>query len=222
MMVTRFKDRTDAGEQLAGKVLQVGLANPVVLALPRGGVPVAVPVAERLDAPLDLILVRKIGAPGHEEFAIGAVVDGDEPDVVWNDQALVLGRVSSSDRQKLVAEKLAEIEARRASYLKGRPQVRVTGRDAIVVDDGIATGATVKAALKALRKRHPRSVTLAIPVAAGDSLDAIRPFVDHLVCLSVPDPFIAVGAHYLDFRQTADDEVISALADANKDKETPR
>ena len=153
---------------MAGKLVQVGLADPVVFALPRGGVPVAVPVAERLQAPLDIILVRKIGAPGHEEFAIGAVVDGDEPDVVWNDEALVFGRVSSSDRQKLVSEKLAEIDQRRASYLGGRPQVPVSGKDAIVIDDGIATGATVKAALKALRRRDPRSVTLAIPVAARE------------------------------------------------------
>lgn len=218
-MVARFKDRTDAGTQLADRVEKLGLIDPVVLALPRGGVPVALPVAARLQAPLDLVLVRKIGAPGHEEFAIGAVVDGDEPDVVWNDEAQVLSRLSPHEREKLVSAKLQEIDARRSAYLGDRPPVPLKNKDAVLVDDGIATGSTVKAALKALRRRQPGSITLAVPVAPEDALDSIRPYVDRIVCLSTPFPFFAVGAHYVDFQQTSDSAVIEAMAEAKNDQE---
>lgn len=179
----------------------------------------ALPVAALLQAPLDLVLVRKIGAPGHEEFAIGAVVDGDEPDVVWNDEAQVQSRLSPHEREKLVSAKLQEIDARRSAYLGDRPPVPLKNKDAVLVDDGIATGSTVKAALKALRRRQPGSITLAVPVAPEDALDSIRPYVDRIVCLSTPFPFFAVGAHYVDFQQTSDSAVIEAMAAAKNDQE---
>lgn len=218
-MVAMYTNRTEAGERLADELAEIGLADPVVLALPRGGVPVAVPIARRLGAPLDLIMVRKIGAPGHEEFAIGAVVDGSSPDVVWNDEAQITRNIPVADRDRMIAAKLKEIEARRTLYLGQRPQVSVQGRDAILVDDGIATGASARAALIALRRRSPRTITLAIPVAPRDSLDRFQPLVDRIVCPNTPFPFLAVGAHYVDFQQTTDQAVISALADAHGKEE---
>jgi len=210
-MDNRFQNRVTAGEMLADQVAALGLDDPVVLALPRGGVPVAVPVARRLAAPLDLIMVRKIGVPGHQELAMGAVVDGAEPAVVWNTEVVNLIGPSKADRDAAVARQLDEIAARRSRYLQGRAPVAVKGRDAVVVDDGIATGATVRAALKALRRREPASITLAVPVAPGDTCHELAALVDHLICLQSPDPFFAVGAHYVDFRETVDDEVIRAL-----------
>lgn len=213
-----FHDRADAGERLADELAGLDLTDPVVLALPRGGVPVAVPIAKRLGAPLDLIMVRKIGAPGHEEFAIGAVVDGSTPDVVWNEESGVLNRIPAADRNLLVKARLEEIELRRARYLGQRAQVTIEGRDAILVDDGIATGSSARAALIALRRRSPRSVILAVPVAPREALEFFRPLVDRIVCPCTPFPFLAVGAHYVDFQQTTDEAVISALAAANENE----
>ena len=218
-MAARFEDRAAAGAQLAESVMRLGLRNPVVFALPRGGVPVALPVAMALDAPLDLLLVRKIGTPGHEELAMGAVVDGDMPAVVWNPEIVKAIGVGSAEQARAVEEKLAEIAIRRRRYLGDRPPAAVEGRDAIVVDDGIATGATLRAALLALRRRRPASITLAVPVAPTDVLEEIKQDVDNVVCLVTPYPFIAVGAHYVDFRQTTDDEVAEALASRDQGKE---
>jgi putative phosphoribosyl transferase len=212
--MTVFRDRTEAGESLADALAGLSLADPVVLALPRGGVPVAAPVARRLAAPLDLLLVRKIGAPGHEELAVGAVVDGPVHEAVFNDGVLGMLGLHKADLAPAIARKLEEIEARRAAYLGGAAPVAVEGRSAIVVDDGIATGATVKAALLGLRRRRPASVILAIPVAPADVLAEIEPLVDRVVCLETPRDFYAVGAHYRDFRQVEDAEVIALLAAA--------
>ena len=202
----------EAGERLAGRVVALGLADPVVLALPRGGVPVALPVARALGAPLGLVLVRKIGLPDHEELAMGAVVDGVPPVTVWNDDVVASARLTPERLQAMVAGKLAEIETRRTRYTGGRAPVAVEGRDVVVVDDGIATGATMRAALAAVRRQGAASLTIAVPVAPGDTLDDLTARVDHAVCLDVPSPFFAVGAHYLDFRQTGDDEVTAAFA----------
>lgn len=215
-MSERFRNRREAGERLAGKVAALGLADPVVLALPRGGVPVAEPVARRLGAPLDLILVRKIGAPGHEELAIGAVVDGDEPAVVWNEDILAGLSLDRAERDAALARALDEIAARRAKYLAGRPAVPVRGRDAVVVDDGIATGATMRAALAAVGRRAPSSVTLAVPVAPTETCRAMAALADRVICLAEPRPFHAVGAHYDDFRQTTDVEVTAALGSRSR------
>ena len=209
-----FRDRTEAGEALAAALAAMPLTDPVVLALPRGGLPVAAPVAERLKAPLDLLLVRKIGVPGHEELAAGAVVDGPAQETVFNPGVLAMLGLREEDFAATVAAKLAEIETRRAQYMGDVPPVPLEGRSAIVVDDGIATGATVKAALLGLRRRNPREIVLAVPVAPADSLAELGPLVTRAVCLETPEPFFAVGAHYRHFPQVEDDEVAAILAAA--------
>lgn len=209
-----FRDRTEAGEALAAALAAMSLTDPVVLALPRGGLPVAAPVAERLKAPLDLLLVRKIGVPGHEELAAGAVVDGPAHETVFNPGVLAMLGMREEDFAETVAAKLAEIEARRTRYMGDLPPVPLEGRTAIVVDDGIATGATVKAALLGLRRRNPREIVLAVPVAPADSLAELSSLVTRAVCLETPEPFFAVGAHYRHFPQVGDGEVAAILAAA--------
>ena len=209
-----FHDRREAGRLLAERLAALAEQDPVVLALPRGGVPVAFEVARALRAPLDLVLVRKIGAPQHEEFAVGAVVDGDPPQVVRNEPIIEMLRVPESYIAEATARQVAEIARRRAAYLGGRPPLPVEGRTAIVVDDGIATGATVKAALRGLARSRPARLVLAVPVAPPEALDEIRPLVDELHCLLAPDPFRAVGLFYDDFSQTDDAEVVALLNEA--------
>ena len=207
-----FTDRAEAGNELAERIAAMQLADPVVLALPRGGVPVAVPVAARLGAPLDLILVRKIGVPGHEELAAGALVEGAEP--VFNPDVLRMTGRTEADLARMVERKRAEIAARRSLYLAGRAPVPLAGRTAVVIDDGIATGASMRAALKGLAQREPARIVLAVPVAPRDALEALRALVDDIVCLEMPDFFYAVGAHYREFGQVSDDEVARAMAAA--------
>lgn len=207
-----FSDRTDAGRQLAQALARFKGKSVYVYALPRGGVPVAAEIAAALDAPLDLLLVRKIGAPVQPELAIGAVVDGGAPIVVRNEEVIQATGTREDEFQAICKRELAEIERRRRKYLQGRPALDPEGRIAIVVDDGIATGATMRAALQATRKRKPKLLVLAVPVAAADSLDALREEVDEVVCLEVPRYFGALGAFYEDFRQLSDDDVIDALA----------
>jgi putative phosphoribosyl transferase len=206
-----FQDRREAGEALAEALAGLALADPVVLALPRGGLPVAAPVAERLGAPLDLVLVRKIGAPGQEELAVGAVVDGPAHEAVFNTDVLAMLGLQEASFADAVAGRLAEIEARRVRYLGDAAPVPVAGRTAIVVDDGIATGATVRAALLGLRRRGPGEIVLAVPVAPAESLARLEPLVSRMVCLEQPVPFHAVGAHYRDFAQVEDAEVAAIL-----------
>lgn len=211
-----FRDRTEAGEALADALAAMPLTDPVVLALPRGGLPVARPVAERLRAPLDLLLVRKIGAPHQEELAVGAVVDGPAHEAVFNSDVLAMLGMREADFSGAVAARLAEIERRRSLYMGDTAPVAVEGRTAIVVDDGIATGATMKAALLGLGRRSPREIVLAVPVAPADSLAGLEPLVDRMVCLELPDPFHSVGAHYRQFAQVEDAEVIAILTEARK------
>jgi len=209
-----FADRTEAGAALAEAVARLDPENPVVLALPRGGVPVAAQVARRLGAPLGLLLVRKLGAPGHEELAAGAVGEGAPPVTVFNPHVLAMLGLKEKDFATAIAEKAAQNADRAEKYLGGRPRPGVRGRIAIVVDDGIATGATVQAALAVLRRQEPRRIVLAVPVAPAEELAEIRALVDDLICLETPEPFIAVGAHYRHFPQTTDEEVIRLLAEA--------
>ena len=204
-----FHDRKDAGERLADALAKMHLSAPVVLALPRGGVPVALPVAERLAAPLDLLLVRKIGMPGNRELAAGAVVEGGAP--VFNPEVLGLRGLTADDFNADIAEKRAEIAARREAWLAGRDPVDLVGKTAVVVDDGIATGATVRAALQGLATRGAARVVLAVPVAPADSLAALAPLCDDVVCLETPRPFFAVGGHYQVFDQVADEAVARML-----------
>lgn len=209
-----FKDRVDAGRQLAARLLPMGLQAPVVLALPRGGVPVAAEVAHALQAPLDLVLVRKIGAPWQPELAIAAVAEapGQAPVVETDEETLAYsGADHAYVRQALPAHQ-REIDRRRALYLHGRPPVDLHGRTAVLVDDGIATGTTVRAALRALRQRHPSRLVLAVPVAPADTVRALQDQVDDLVCLDAPEYFGSVGAYYRDFDQTTDQEVVALMA----------
>jgi putative phosphoribosyl transferase len=209
-----FRDRRDAGRKLAGALVHFAAAHPLVLALPRGGVPVAFEVAKALDAQMDLLFVRKIGAPGYEELGIGAVVDGAEPQLVLNEDVVRQLAPSPNYIREEMRRQLTEIERRRRSYVGDRNPVEMTGRTVIVVDDGIATGGTVKAALKGIRKNGPARLILAVPVAPRDSLADISPECDEVVCLSRPDPFYAVGVHYGDFSQTSDEEVVLLVREA--------
>jgi putative phosphoribosyl transferase len=211
-----FRDRADAGRQLVPRLRAYADQNPVVLALPRGGVPVAFEVARALRAPLDLIFVRKIGAPGHTEYGLGAVVDGAHPQVVLNEDALGHLNVPPGYIEKETQRQLKEIERRREHYLAGRKPVDVEGRVAIVVDDGIATGGTVRAGLKGLSRARPAHLILAVPVAPADTIERLRGEADEVICLLMPEPFYAVGEHYDDFRQTSDREVTTLLDEAQR------
>jgi putative phosphoribosyl transferase len=206
-----FRDRADAGRRLLPHLMAYSADNAIVLALPRGGVPVAFEVARALRAPLDLIFVRKIGAPGHAEYGLGAVVDGAHPQVVLNEEAVRLLNVPPSYIEQETRRQLQEIERRRHHYLAGRRPLDVEGRVAIVVDDGIATGGTVRAALKGISLARPARLILAVPVAPADTIERLRAEADEVVCLMTPDPFYAVGQHYDDFRQTTDREVTTLL-----------
>lgn len=206
-----FDDRSDAGRRLAKALAAYKGRGAVVLALPRGGVPVAAEVATALDAPLDLILVRKIGVPTQPELAMGAVVDGAAPIVVRNEEVIELSGVRPDEFDATCARELAEIERRRKLYIGDRARAEIAGQVVIVVDDGIATGATTEAALQAVRKRKPKELVLAIPVAPRDTVEKLRSEVDSLICLETPEPFGAIGYFYRDFRQISDREVMAIL-----------
>ncbi|MDA9440216.1 phosphoribosyltransferase [Bradyrhizobium sp. CCBAU 51745] len=206
-----FQDREDAGRQLARALVKYRSRHPVILALPRGGVPVAAEVAEKLDAPLDLVLVRKIGVPMQPELAMGAVVDGEQPVIVRNQDVIELTGVSERTFDAVCDEELAEIERRRERYLGNRARSDARGQVAIIVDDGIATGATTLAAIRALRKREPKELVLAVPVAPLETLQRLHAEVGAIVCLDTPQDFVAIGYYYRDFRQVSDNEVIAIL-----------
>lgn len=213
-----FADRVEAGRMLAEKLAGGNYENPVVLALPRGGVPVAAEVAEMLEAPLDLVLVRKIGVPWQPELALAAVVDGPRPEVVINDDVWQAAGVSDEQFQKLKAREIQEIDRRRKAYLQGRERGVIENAAVIVIDDGIATGATVRAALKALRRGKPRKLVLAVPVAPPDTVEKLRREVDEIICLQTPDPFHAIGVFYHDFTQMSDEDVVEVLAQGTAGK----
>jgi len=206
-----FQDRSDAGRRLAKALSEYKGRNAVVLALPRGGVPVAAEVAAALKAPLDLILVRKIGVPTQPELAMGAVVDGAAPIVVRNEEVIELSGTTAEEFDATCARELAEIERRRQLYIGDRPRAEIAGRVVIVIDDGIATGATTRAALQAIRNRKPKELVLAVPVAPPDTITTLREAVDALICLETPELFGAIGYFYRDFRQVSDQEVVAIL-----------
>jgi putative phosphoribosyl transferase len=214
-----FADRQDAGRRLAKVLDRYHGENPVILALPRGGVPVAGEIAEALKAPLDLVLVRKIGVPGQPELAMGAVVNGAEPLTVRNEDVIRLTRTSDAEFAAVRDRELAEIGRRRKHYLGNRPHPGLTGRTAIVVDDGIATGATTRAALRSVRQFGPKKLVLAVPVAPSSTIAELRDEADEIVCLEDYEPFGAIGAFYADFSQTDDDEVKRILARFPLDRE---
>jgi putative phosphoribosyl transferase len=212
--MVRFASRRAAGRALARAVARRRPVDPVVLALPRGGVPVAAEIARRLGAPLDLVLVRKVGVPFQPELAAAAVVDGSDAQIVANDDVIAMVGLSRADIERAARRELAEIERRRQVYLQGRERVPLEGRTLILVDDGIATGASVRAALTALRQRRPRALILAVPVAPADTIAALRSEVDDVICLKMPEPFMAIGLHYRDFHQLSDADVVRTLARA--------
>jgi len=207
-----FKNRFDAGRQLAVALAHCKNRKPVVLALPRGGVPIAAEVAAALNAPLDLILVRKIGVPFQPELAMGAVVDSDRPLVVCNEDVIRRASIKQRDFDAVCESELVELERRRARYVGKRKSIEVIGTTTIVIDDGIATGATMRAALRATRMRGPKTLVLAVPVAPPDSLAEMRSEADEVICLETHAEFGAIGPYYSDFRPVSDEEVINLLA----------
>ena len=207
----RFRDRTDAGRRLAAKLRDyAGRDDVLVLALPRGGVPVGAEVARALGAPLDVFLVRKLGVPGREELAMGAIASGGvrvmNPDVV--DQLRIPPRWVDA----VAAEEAEELARREVAYRDGRPAPDVRGKTVILVDDGLATGASMKAAVAALRRLGPAEVVVAVPVGAAETCQELGEMADAVVCAETPDPFYAVGSWYADFDQTTDEEVRELLA----------
>jgi putative phosphoribosyl transferase len=209
----RFRDREEAGELLGALlVADIGdLSEGIVLGLPRGGVPVAARVAARLSLPLDVFIVRKLGMPGHEEYAMGAIASGGV--MVLNDQAVTGAGISAEAIQRVAARELAELERREKVYRGDRPPLELAGRDVILVDDGIATGSSMRAAIEAIRIDQASSLTVAVPVAPRSTKGEIGPLVDRYFALRTPTPFSAVGWWYQDFTQTSDDEVRSLLTD---------
>lgn len=216
-----FADRTAAGRALAEKLDARDYANPVVYALPRGGVPIALEVAKRLSAPLDLLLVRKIGVPRYEELAAGSVVDGEEPDVIVNEEIVHAARMSSAAFDGAVARALKEIELRRALYLGDANPVAAKGATAILVDDGIATGASMRAAVEAVRRRGPARVVVAVPVSSREAAAEFSELADAFVCVAAPENFGAVGYYYRDFSQLTDDDVIALMRQARALRSEP-
>lgn len=209
--MSRFTNRTDAGVRLAQVVAACNLERPVVLALPRGGVPVAAEVATVLQAPLDLLIARKIGVPGQPELAMGAVAEGLSPEIVRNDTIIDLAGISEDEFDAVLGHELAEIERRHERYIGTRPRVDPADSDVVLIDDGVATGATIRAALRQVRARLPRSVTLAVPVAPPTAIAALRAEADRVICLLMPDAFGAIGTFYEEFDQVRDDDVVDVL-----------
>jgi putative phosphoribosyl transferase len=208
----RFHDRRDGGTRLAARVEALGLDRPVVLALPRGGVPVAYEVALRLRAPLDVFVARKLGAPRHPELGIGALAEGGTG--VVDDHSLAALHVRTEDLDRIVAVERRELDRRVRRYRGDRPLLPVADQDVVLVDDGLATGVTARAAIEALRRGSPRRLVLAVPVCPRQAAAALSETGTEVVCVLQPDNFQAVGAWYDDFAQTTDDEVLELLAAA--------
>lgn len=206
----RFRDRRAAGRDLVAALRRHRLVRPVIVALPRGGVPVAHEVAAHLGAPLDVLLVRKLGVPGHSELGMGAIAEGGIR--LLNEDLIARLGITTEQLDAVYASEEAELERRVRRYRGGRRAADVGGRDVVVIDDGVATGFTALAAVRALRTKHPRRIVVAIPVAPPTTIDALREVADDVVCLSTPTPFIAVGQWYDDFRQVTDDNVAEMLA----------
>jgi putative phosphoribosyl transferase len=206
-----FADRADAGRRLATRLAHLAGADIVVLALPRGGVAVGLEIARALEAPLDLVLVRKIGAPGIPELAVAALVDAGGEVVRVLDERITDEAVPPAYLDREAAHEAGELARRRAVYGRARPPLSLVERTAIVVDDGIATGTTMRAALLAIRRRHPAKLVLAVPVATPGALQQLRPEVDEIVCLETPEDFFAIGQFYEDFHQMSDEEVLTLL-----------
>ncbi len=202
-----YTNREAAGQMLARRLMSYAHTNAVVLGIPRGGVPVAKEVADALDAPLDVIVVRKLGAPGQPELGIGAVVDGDHPRAIFSQDIIEHLGVSDEYIGAEIARQLKEVNRRETAY-----RVPLRGKTVIVIDDGIATGSSVRAALRGVRRQKPKRLILAIPVAPAESIEALQSDADEIVCLETPEDFFAVGQFYRDFRQVSDDQMKAILS----------
>jgi putative phosphoribosyl transferase len=209
----KFADRAEAGRLLAERLAALGLEAPLVFGLPRGGVPVAAEIARALSAPLDVAFVRKIGAPYQPELAVGAVADGEEPEVVLNEELVASLGLDSDFIAAQARRELAAIERRRAEYAPLRARIDPEGRAVIVVDDGVATGMTMQAALRHLKRRKPARLVAAVPVASREALEMLEREADDVVCLSAPRDFGSVGSFYRDFGQVSDEEVAALLGE---------
>jgi putative phosphoribosyl transferase len=218
----RFRNREDAGRQLAEDIVRLELADPVVLALPRGGVPVAAPIAAALSAPLDVLVVRKVGAPGNPELAVAAIVDGNPPDIVLNHDVIEAYGLDDDDLSMLIKAERPELERRGRAYRGRRHRLSLTGKTAIVVDDGAATGTTMKVALRALKHRSPREIVAALPVAPPQTVAELRPDADRILCLSQPSDFRALSMYYQNFSQIGDQEVSEMLAVSARNRRRDR
>lgn len=212
----RFRDRKDAGKKLTEKLLAYkDDKDTVVLALPRGGIPVAYEVARALHLPLDLLIVRKLGTPGHRELAMGAIATGGVK--VLNEGIIASLRIPQTMIDKVVETELKELERREFAYRGAKAPLDVKDKTVILMDDGIATGATMRAAIASLKQRHPKKIVLAVPTAAGTTYTELSAQVDEFVCLATPEPYIAVGVWYDSFPQTSDDEVKVLLQKADQE-----
>lgn len=215
-MLKQFRDRTDAGQYLAKFLTEyAGRADVVVLGLPRGGVPVAFEVARALKAPLDVFVVRKLGVPGHEELAMGAIASGGV--CVLNDEVVRVLDIPSSTLSAVAAEELRELRRRERMYRGNRALPGVRDRTVILVDDGLATGSSMRAAVAALRKLHPAKIVVAVPTGAPATCESLRREADDCICAITPEPFAAVGLFYDDFSQTTDEEVRELLEQSTAD-----
>ncbi|MGI6367050.1 MAG: phosphoribosyltransferase [Anaerolineae bacterium] len=211
--MTLFQNRTAAGMRLAAQLApEVAQRQPIVLGLARGGVPVGLELARHLQAPLDVFVVRKLGAPSQPELALGALASGDV--AVLNRELIEILQVPGDTLQRIIAAEREELERREAAYRMGAPALDIEGRTVIVADDGLATGASMRAALTALLRARPAEIIAAIPVAPPETLLAIRQLVDDVVCIATPEPFYSVGAWYADFTPVSDQELRQALAEA--------
>jgi putative phosphoribosyl transferase len=216
-----FADRDEAGRLLAERLAGMSLPDPLVLALPRGGVPVGAQIAARLRAPLDVAFVRKLGAPDQPELAVGAVANGDSPEIVLNSEMVEALGLTEDFITSAAARELAVIRRRRQEYASVRAEVSAKGHSIIIVDDGVATGMTMQAALRSVRHAQPVRVIAAVPVASPDAAAMLRQEADDVVCLSAPRSFHSVGSFYRAFDQVSDDEVVTLLREAAARVEHP-
>lgn len=212
-----FTNRLEAGRRLAVELQRFAAERPVVLALPRGGVPVAFEIAAALAAPLEVIGVRKIGAPWQPELGVGAIVNGERPHLFFDDSAMASLGLTREDLNDTIARERAELERRESAYRRGRPTMGVSGRFVIVVDDGIATGSTARAVALALRQRGAVRIVIAAPVASPEAIRMLQAVADDVVCLEAPARFRAVGQFYEDFTATTDEEVLRLLEQSSRE-----
>lgn len=212
-----FKDRAEAGQVLANQLSKYADQNPLVLGLPRGGVPVAFEVAKALKAPLDVYIVRKLGVPGHEELAMGAIASGDVR--VLNESVIKPLRISEDEIETETRKEKEELKRREALYRSGQPPLDVTNRTVLLVDDGIATGSTIKAAIASLKKQKATRIIVAVPVAPPSTIEELKNEVDEVVCVSTPEFFMAISVWYDEFPQTTDEQVRELLQKAEMGEE---